>query len=197
MWNLRSGGWYFPVCKTTHTLWQCCRSTCWQELCSPNYQLCDKRGVTVVRQYLNRTKWYVATIVKISQYKLSTCNGHYRQYNRCDLNAIDFIALGQCVVLDIWEIKWFAFILQEYSNPNTEIQFMIFFNFQCVQVSFVLRGGWGGGGGGGKAEYTWGQFYKHGLTLIPTWISIYIHYKVWDEITYPFPNFNCCAIDVW
>ena len=22
------------------------------------------------------------------------------------------------------------------------------------------------------------------------WISNYIHYKVWDEITYPFPNFN-------
>ena len=25
----------------------------------------------------------------------------------------------------------------------------------------------------------------HGLTLIPAWISNYIHYKVWDEITYP------------
>ena len=30
----------------------------------------------------------------------------------------------------------------------------------------------------------------HALTLIPAWISNYIHYKVWDEITYPFPNFN-------
>ena len=28
-------------------------------------------------------------------------------------------------------------------------------------------------------------FYWHGLTLIPAWISIYLHYKVWDEITYP------------
>ena len=27
-------------------------------------------------------------------------------------------------------------------------------------------------------------------TLIPVWISNYIHYKVWDEITYPFPNVN-------
>ena len=29
----------------------------------------------------------------------------------------------------------------------------------------------------------WGTFYKHGLTLIPSWISNPIHYKVWDEIT--------------
>ena len=25
----------------------------------------------------------------------------------------------------------------------------------------------------------------------------YIHYKVWDEITYPFPNFNGTAVGVW
>ena len=37
-------------------------------------------------------------------------------------------------------------------------------------------------------------FYEHWLTLIPAWISNYIHYKVWDEITYPFLflNFNGC-----
>ena len=28
------------------------------------------------------------------------------------------------------------------------------------------------------------------LNLIPVWISNYIHYTVWDEITYSFPNFN-------
>ena len=28
------------------------------------------------------------------------------------------------------------------------------------------------------------------LTLFPTWISNYFHYKVCKEITYPFPNFN-------
>ena len=27
------------------------------------------------------------------------------------------------------------------------------------------------------------------LILIPTWISNYIHYKVWDEIILPFSNF--------
>ena len=28
-----------------------------------------------------------------------------------------------------------------------------------------------------------GPFYLHGLTLTPAWISNYMHYKVWDEIT--------------
>ena len=31
---------------------------------------------------------------------------------------------------------------------------------------------------------------------IPTWISNYIHYKVWDEITYPFLNFNGGTVEV-
>ena len=29
-----------------------------------------------------------------------------------------------------------------------------------------------------------------------TWISNYIHYKVWDEITYPFLNFNGTTVEV-
>ena len=33
-------------------------------------------------------------------------------------------------------------------------------------------------------------------TLIPAWISKCIHYKVWDEITYPFLNFNGVTIEV-
>ena len=34
---------------------------------------------------------------------------------------------------------------------------------------------------------TYGPFYWHGSTLIPTWISDYIHYKMWDEIAYTHP----------
>ena len=47
-----------------------------------------------------------------------------------------------------------------------------------------------------QALYSRGHFYLHGLTLIPAWISNYIHYKVWDEITYPFLNFNGCTVEV-
>ena len=39
--------------------------------------------------------------------------------------------------------------------------------------------------------------HQHGVTWIPAWISDYIHYKVWDEITYSFPNFNSCTVEVW
>ena len=35
------------------------------------------------------------------------------------------------------------------------------------------------------------------LTLIPAWISDYIHYEVWNEVTYPFPNLNGSAIEIW
>ena len=35
------------------------------------------------------------------------------------------------------------------------------------------------------------------LTLIPAWISNSIHYKMWNEITFPFPNFNGATIEVW
>ena len=31
-------------------------------------------------------------------------------------------------------------------------------------------------------EDTWGPFYKYGLTLIPTWISNYIHHNMRDRL---------------
>ena len=31
----------------------------------------------------------------------------------------------------------------------------------------------------------------------PAWISNYIHHKMWDEITYPFLNFNGATVEVW
>ena len=40
-------------------------------------------------------------------------------------------------------------------------------------------------------------FNLYGLTLIPTRINDYTHYKVWDEIFYPFSNFNSCTVEVW
>ena len=45
------------------------------------------------------------------------------------------------------------------------------------------------------------QIFPGGPFLV--WIDInsskdkYIHYNVWGEITYPFPNFNGAAIEVW
>ena len=44
---------------------------------------------------------------------------------------------------------------------------------------------------------SWVPFYQHGLTIIPAWVNNYIHYKVWDELTYPFPNLNGTTVEVW
>ena len=40
------------------------------------------------------------------------------------------------------------------------------------------------------------------INLIPAWISNFVNYKVWDKITYPFPNhpfpnLNGCTVGVW
>ena len=44
---------------------------------------------------------------------------------------------------------------------------------------------------------TRGQFYEHDLTFIRAWMSNHIPIKVWNKITYPFPNFNCVTVAVW
>ena len=44
-------------------------------------------------------------------------------------------------------------------------------------------------------DVIWRPFYLHGLTSIPTWISNYTHYKVWEEITYPFQKSSSCAVE--
>ena len=46
-------------------------------------------------------------------------------------------------------------------------------------------------------KYIRGPFHKHWLTLIITWMINQVPNKVWDEIIYPFPNFNCCTAEVW
>ena len=36
-----------------------------------------------------------------------------------------------------------------------------------------------------------------GLSVITAWKSNYIHHEVWDEIKYPFLNFNGATVEVW
>ena len=43
----------------------------------------------------------------------------------------------------------------------------------------------------------WSPIYWHGLALIAAWISNHTPSKVWDEIHYPFPNFNGRTVEVW
>ena len=34
------------------------------------------------------------------------------------------------------------------------------------------------------------KYFEHGLTLLQSWIFNYIYHKLWDEITYPFLDFD-------
>ena len=43
---------------------------------------------------------------------------------------------------------------------------------------------------------TRGPFCWHGLTLIPAYISNYMLYNVWNDITYAFLNFNDATVEV-
>ena len=46
----------------------------------------------------------------------------------------------------------------------------------------------------GSKRDSWCPFYYDGLTLIPAWISNYIHYKVSGETTYSFLNFKGATV---
>ena len=48
--------------------------------------------------------------------------------------------------------------------------------------------------GWGSKDCQTGEFYWLGLSLIPARISNQIPWKVWNEITYPFPNFNAVEV---
>ena len=41
------------------------------------------------------------------------------------------------------------------------------------------------------------HFYSDGLTSVPAWMINYIHFKVRDEFTYQFPNFNGATTEFW
>ena len=40
-------------------------------------------------------------------------------------------------------------------------------------------------------------FYESVSTLMSAGKNNYMHGEVWDELTYPFPNFNCCTFQAW
>ena len=46
-----------------------------------------------------------------------------------------------------------------------------------------------------KVLLTCAPFYSHRLTIIPATVRNHISSRVWDEIAYPFPNFNCTTVE--
>ena len=41
------------------------------------------------------------------------------------------------------------------------------------------------------------KFRLHALILVPTWISNLMISKMWDGLTYQFPNLNSCNVEDW
>ena len=46
-------------------------------------------------------------------------------------------------------------------------------------------------------DVPWVPFINMVKNFFPVWISNNAASKVWDEITYPFPNFNGGTVEVW
>ena len=47
-----------------------------------------------------------------------------------------------------------------------------------------------------SSPYGPGTLFWYRITLILAWENNYIYYKVWDEITYPFVNFNGYTVEI-
>ena len=48
----------------------------------------------------------------------------------------------------------------------------------------------------GLVTSTPGALLQSSLTLIPAWMNNHMPSKMWDEIIYPFPNFNGHTVEV-
>ena len=52
-------------------------------------------------------------------------------------------------------------------------------------------------GSQGRFYHGMAPLHKHGLNFIPAGMKNRMPIKVWDDSTYPFPNFNGCTVEVW
>ena len=83
----------------------------------------------------------------------------------------------------ISELKWIYTNISSNYNWNKSISILLqrIYIWECLLQSFKI--------------------FCPGLELpmapILPWMSNYINHKVGDEITYPFPNFNSTAVEVW
>ena len=80
--------------------------------------------------------------------------------------------------------KTWRFMCIFFIVSSLQIKTQLWISYFCMAVFLLLLWLWF------SDDARRSLFYKHRLTLIPAWISNYIHYKVWDENIYQFPNFN-------
>ena len=125
--------------------------------------------------------------------------GHQLKFNMllkqmdlsCGMNRVNnsIVLIMKYAITRCWTwnniIKYYSLtlLLSKVSYPYTDPKIFHHRNYRChnTQRSLVLIRD---------------SFTNMVWLLIPAWISDYIHYNVWEEITYPFPNFNGCTVEV-
>ena len=92
----------------------------------------------------------------------------------------------------VWDEKWGCYLI---INVLSIVYCLI--NQHCHTVTHDAIRYQAGDNIDSSSTVTWGHFSYMDSTSIPPWISNYIQYNMWDEITYPFPNFNGATVEVW
>ena len=116
---------------------------------------------------------------------------------------LKFLVFGVCwpwYWIDFWKNKnIFVFIILnnemvDHWNPHswkTRLPVSCLVNAMAADDLVMQAANWGNG-----VHDIDLALPEHGLTLIPAWISNHMPGKVWDEITYPFLNFNGATVEV-
>ena len=95
---------------------------------------------------------------------------------------------SSCVTIVVLSpVVWLKFHPSLFLRPRDQIKISHYYFSQWLGSKQALKK---------EKSHHWGPFYYHWLTFIPAWISNCTRYKVRDEITYSFSNFNGCTVEV-
>ena len=121
-----------------------------------------------------------------------------RQYILSAITKLPYIIFGISPGFSqYWDHMW------SYEIQTDQKEHIWCLNLPCITIQIypvqtILHTRWGISNFLSYGCYNpWAPFTKQGLTLIPACISNHMASKVWDEITYPFPNLNGWSVEVW
>ena len=149
------------------------------------------RILTYIKHWRNQQRYE-----NMESQTLNTCKQQQIFYHKSSADTSHAFALDKYKIMHITGVQNACFVFIPYITlyPNLRKRqaaweshawsqsFLVWMHHGCTN--------W-------KAQDFCDPFYYHVLTVIPAWISNCIHYKVWDEITYPFSNFNGATVEVW
>ena len=133
-------------------------------------------------------KWTGLSLVKLTGLRYSSANW----------NSVDIFSVERCGIAARFKSKCalkfeqvYLMILPPKTSTISIWPLCLYFIWYILRLWSINE--WYGM----KYTKTWVPFYWHELTLIPACISYYIHHRIWDEVTYPFPNLNGETNEAW